>query len=243
VPVQDKFVENKEIFKMQNTVNRNSCLDILKGICILMVVLTHYNWTGDETLKLLFPFWVAMAVPVFIIISGYVYTLSYERNGISEMSGCYGYRFVANKLIRYLIPYSAVCIIDLAVMILNKSVNPWGVLVSFFDGGQGPGSYYTPIMIQFIFVFPFVFQIIKKWDFNGVVICFFLNVFYEVLQRCLLITGTTYRLLLFRYLFLMGVGCYICIGKKQPKNIVKMLSIFSGGYSLHSTITLGIRLR
>jgi fucose 4-O-acetylase-like acetyltransferase len=51
---------------------RNSMIDILKGIGMVLVIITHYNWSNSEKLNYLFPFWVSPAVPVFIIISGYV---------------------------------------------------------------------------------------------------------------------------------------------------------------------------
>ena len=55
--------ENKYDFDRQRSV------DFLKGICILLVIFTHCTWTEAERLKYLFPFWVDMAVPVFMILS------------------------------------------------------------------------------------------------------------------------------------------------------------------------------
>ena len=65
----------------EKQLGRNSVIDIIKGICILFVIITHYQWTNEQRLMLLFPFWIDMAVPLFMIFSGYLSALSfYKRN-------------------------------------------------------------------------------------------------------------------------------------------------------------------
>ena len=65
---------------------RDHFLDIAKGAAVILVIITHFSWTEEERLPYLFPFWVSMAVPVFMIISGYVGTASYEKKGIRTMA-------------------------------------------------------------------------------------------------------------------------------------------------------------
>lgn len=61
---------------------RNALLDILKGLCILFIIVTHAGWSDQQILNMLFPFWIGQAVPVFMMISGYLYTKSLEKNGV-----------------------------------------------------------------------------------------------------------------------------------------------------------------
>ena len=58
---------------------RNQFIDVIKGICILLVILTHFDWIEAERLKCFFPYWMNPAVPIFMIISGYVFTESYKK--------------------------------------------------------------------------------------------------------------------------------------------------------------------
>ena len=81
--------------------------------------------------------------------------------------------------------------------------------VYFLTGGTGPGSYYYPVMMQFVFVAPLIFCVIKKYEEKGVVLSFVANLFYEVLQRAYGMNEQCYRLLLFRYTFLIAFGCYL----------------------------------
>ena len=55
---------------------RNHFLDVLKGICILLVILNHFEWEKEQALHLLFPFWMNPAVPIFMIISGFLFGVS-----------------------------------------------------------------------------------------------------------------------------------------------------------------------
>ena len=59
--------EVKEIKK------RIDFLDYLKAICVIMVIITHYDWADKDS-----PFFtmlINMAVPVFMIISGYNFAM------------------------------------------------------------------------------------------------------------------------------------------------------------------------
>lgn len=64
---------------------RNTFLDIIKAFCILFVIITHDTISEETRQRFLFNFWIDMAVPLFMIISGYVYAASFERNKISEI--------------------------------------------------------------------------------------------------------------------------------------------------------------
>ena len=203
--------------------------DILKGFGIIIIIFTHFRWERAERLRYLFPFWVDPAVPVFVIISGYVYAMSYERNNIEKLSDGYKFDFVVNKLIRYTIPFLMAYLVEIVYLAITRNgLRIDSVIEGFIQGGYGPGSYYYPIMIQFTFTFPFIYFIVRKYDYAGVIICFIINGIYEILQRSFSVSNVTYRLLLFRYIFLMSIGCYIYIGKTRPKTIWKIISMALG---------------
>ena len=176
-----------------------------------MVVVTHFSWEEHERLNYLFPFWIDMAVPIFMLISGYVYTISYKRHEINKFESAYSIKNNIDKLIRYTIPYIITFIIEEIYIILGTS----GIdsisyeILTFIDGGRGPGSYYYPVMIQFVFIFPIIFFIINHNKKTGLILCGFLNIIFEILQRTYDLNSSTYRLLIFRYLLLISVGCHI----------------------------------
>jgi len=200
------------------TGRRYSSIDLIKGICILLVIFTHYTWDNYEQLRFLFPFWVDMAVPVFMIISGYVYAKSYLKHDVS-IEDAYSMRFVSDKIIRYTIPYLiAFSIEEIAFGLLGTvEISLIQIGYSFLSGGIGPGSYYYPVMMQFIFWFPVIYFIIKKYKSYGFLICGFINFIYELLKWAYGMNEGCYRLLLFRYTLVIAFGCYMAIEANSIK--------------------------
>lgn len=193
---------------------QNNFINVLKGIGAILVITTHFSWTDAERTMFLFPFFIEMAVPLFMIISGYVYGLSYRRNNITSLRAAYAPFTIVKRIVQYTFPFILVYSLELVYMLVIGQITitseNWLHWVSvFFQGGIGPGSYYFPIMIQFIFVYPILYFIIKKANGKGLLICFFINAAYEILQRACGMDAELYRLLLFRYIFVISAGCYL----------------------------------
>jgi len=192
---------------------------------------THFAWRDTERLKYLFPFWIDMAVPVFMIISGFVNTISFQKNHITTIDKAYTVNFLLGKLIRYSVPFLIIFLIE--EIVFNPTAMSLCDIVkigaSFLSGGFGPGSYYYPIIIQFVFYFPVIFSIIRKYDFNGFMLCGFINLTYEVLKFSYGMNEGCYRLLVFRYTLLIAYGTYLAMGNYKRH---KMLTIICMGVGI-----------
>lgn len=210
---------------------RNNFLDVLKGICILLVILIHIDFTESQRLWLLFPFWVNPAVPIFMIISGYVNTLSFEKNDVTALKTAYAPKGILTKYLRFTVPLVLFFPLELLLtrFVLNYHLPFWHTLFKFATGGFGPGGYYYACMIGFIFIFPLIYFAIKKWDFKGLLLCFGANLFYELIKLPLCMTQDVFRLLVFRYVFLIALGVYFAIGKFKIKKWMGIVSLLCGG--------------
>lgn len=214
---------------LRDSKQREYFVDVIKGICALFVIVTHFNLSWEERTQYLFPFWIDMAVPIFMIISGYVNTKSYQNNQIDTFNKAYAMNGIIKKLVRVMVPFVIVFIIEEAICIWQgASINFWQFGFDFLNGGKGPGSYYFPIMLQFIFVFPAIFFIVKSHAKKGVVICFVINFIFELLQRAYGMTDGLYRLLVFRYIFVIACGCYLASEQFEMKKWMSALSIGIG---------------
>ena len=205
--------------RQTDKLGRYNNLDVIKGICILLVVFTHFSWSEDDRLRFLFPFWVDMAVPIFMIVSGYVYSLSFEKHGLDTISKSYSIFISSKKVIRYTVPFLLIFILEVILETIKQGhlYSPGSLFYFFLRGANGPGSYYYPVLFQLVFLFPIIYFIIKKFDFNGLIICFIINYIYEILKNAYYINDASYRLLVFRYIFVIAFGCYLAVGKKQIK--------------------------
>lgn len=54
-------------------------VDMLKGVAIICVILSHVQLTVAQRYILLAPFWMWMAVPVFMVLSGFNFAASIEK--------------------------------------------------------------------------------------------------------------------------------------------------------------------
>ncbi|SDB54384.1 Peptidoglycan/LPS O-acetylase OafA/YrhL, contains acyltransferase and SGNH-hydrolase domains [Pseudobutyrivibrio sp. YE44] len=197
---------------------RNETLDIIKGICILMIIITHFPLEDGENLKFLYPFWIDMAVPMFMVITGYVYTLSYDKKKVESWQAAYSVSLLLDRFIRYTIPFAILFVPEVIFQKLVGNVTSVGDVVSgFAKGGYGPGGYYFPVMIQLVLIFPVIYFVVKKFDFIGLILCWGLNFVFELIQKFFNMPESVYRLLMFRYIFVVAFGCFLAIGKKQVK--------------------------
>ena len=143
---------------------RNQFFDVAKGISIIMVIITHYAWSDKSRLIQLFPYWIGMAVPIFMIISGYVSALSYERKDIQYFFQLYEPTGLLKKYIRYSVPFFMFFGTQIILeYFLYDNVTVERIKEYFFKGGFGKhGTYYYPILLQMILLFPIIYWLIKN---------------------------------------------------------------------------------
>ncbi len=192
-------------------------LDSLKGIATILVLITHSTISSRTRLLFGFPFWVVMAVPIFIFVSGFVNSVSFEKKGVDSLSAAYSRDRVISKLLRFSIPYLAIFILECVIDPSILRNDPIKVLSLFLSGGTGPGGYYYSFMIQFIFVFPIIYTVVKKNPRNGLIYCLMFNIIYELLVVAYRMNYACYSQLIFRYTFLIAFGVFMYVNKRPVK--------------------------
>lgn len=213
-----------------NLTDRQTEVDVFKGICILMIIVTHFSWSKEERLRYLFPFWIDMAVPLLMIISGYVYALSYRNHKIHSFEDAYALKNTAGKIIRYTMPFAITYIVE--EIIVYRMNGEWttiyGILAAFLNGGRGSGGYYYPVMLQFIFIYPFIYFIVQRYRWRGVLTCGLFNGIYELLKWSYGMNESCYRFLIFRYILVIAWGCYLSFELLQMDRKKCIVTGFAG---------------
>ncbi len=194
--------------------NRNHTIDLVKGLAIIMVVITHYEWTEAQRKIVVFPYVINMAIPIFMIITGYVYSLSFTKQRIKHLEDAFPCHLIIRRITRYTLPVVIVIVWELCDPHFSVGSGLLKRLRWAIDGTYGSGNYYYPVMMQLVFVFPLIFFLIEKNKEKGLLICFIANVVYELLAWAYVMNSSCYRLLSFRYVFLIAVGVYAFKGFK-----------------------------
>lgn len=134
------------------------------------------------------------------------------------------------KWARFIIPYIPVFIIVVTYQILkeNDSFGFFGLISFFFIGGKGAGSYYFPIMLQVVVLYPLVHCIIKRFRLKGLITCFVINILYEFLKTWFGMPNEVYRFLVFRYFFILSYGCFLFFIIKDDLKIRRLWFYVAG---------------
>ena len=191
-------------------------IDYLKGICIVFVILTHCISRQLETYSL-FCLWGAMAVPIFLLIQVFH---AYKKKPL-----CHNLRLV--KLWhRIVLPF---LLTQFACVILLLLMTRGDLAVFFETGNLGPGSYYPYIFLQF-YLLSYLFAPIYKYINNLYVLCIIfvlLSQFFEWVSIFLNVKPEVYRLLFFRYFFIIFLGYLLSIDKIVLNRYTFFLGILS----------------
>lgn len=194
--------------------NRIEFLDYLKAICVIMVIVTHYDWS-DKTSPF-FTMVINMAVPVFMIISGYNFAMSNQKKADGNIRKMYGWSILKPKLIRFLVPFVGICFIEMFILALEeKNIHLFRI---FFLGAYGPGSYYVPIMLQLLVIFPIIYTLVQRNAKVGIVLAGMANLGFEIAVKVFEMDKYYYRLCIGRYLLLIAFGCYLYL---YPEHRIK----------------------
>ena len=193
-------------------------IDYLKGVCILFVVLTHcitkevHDWS-------LFCLWGDMAVPLFLIIQ--VFHV-YKKGNVSP-------KFQIEKIwCRILCPFIMVQSVILLIMLMGGANLLSAVVLFVTGGGNGPGSYYTWIYLQFALLLPVLHKYIVSMSKTRLLILFVgLSIIIELFCSLVQMPQFLYRLLCLRYVFLIYFGVQVVRDGIVMNRSLLVLSFFS----------------
>lgn len=204
---------------------RIDIIDYLKALAIIFVILTHSGLIDQED-----PLWfliLSTCVPIFMILSGYVVGIKKDRKLFSQN--------MVKSFIRFFIPtLIAFSIWFMHQLVSNNSLTFFGVLKIFLLGTYGQGAYYFALMVQFIFIAPLIVKLIQKVNADGLIWIALLNFFWEIMSASYGVDAAIYRILIFRYLLLIGLGVYIGENPntKIDKKILAVSIIFGVIYTI-----------
>lgn len=115
---------------------RFDLLDNIKGLMIFFIIITHFRFTYPEDyLRYGFFYWVDMAVPVFMIITGYLNAISLEKN--ESVRQAYMPERIIKKLLRFLIPWVPVVLVEIPILVIVKNLSTIDIVTTIIGGGTG----------------------------------------------------------------------------------------------------------
>lgn len=232
----------------QQKTDRIVAIDYLKGAAAIIVIITH-ALTKKQRLKIAGPFWISMAVPIFMILSGFTNALAADKAGLHSLKELYQKEKLGREMSRILFPYFIIVTLEYLLgfyQLFFLRTGPFlnftfkNYLVYFLTGGIKPGSYYIPILLQFILLFPLLYYFYQRFPKLTFSTIFLVHFLFDFSANYLPIPTKVYRLLIFRYLGFVMLGLALYFSYFRVKKLVKgtvflsLLYIFmySFGYRL-----------
>lgn len=191
-------------------------INYIKGIAIIWVLYLHTVPALGDTGA---PFWALMAVPLFLLVQVFHVVKLEEVKWPS-------FRKVAKRIF---VPFFIVQIILLSVKLTVNPCEFITIIKNFVvGGGFGPGAYYPWLYIQMSIIIPIFYYFIKRFgSIWGGLIILIASIVLEVVCCSIGLPDTVWRLLCFRYIYLIWLG-YILIEKGIRLSTIRIaLSLIS----------------
>lgn len=135
-------------------------------------------------------------------------------NNLSEM---YSKNNIQKRLVRFMLPALLTCMVVWVFEGKGESLF-WTMIKSDY----APGSYYPVLMLQLVFIFPLLYQMLKNNRNIWIVLC--ICVILELISSLIQLDNKIYRLLIHRYIMYIASGIIIFQRKKiSYKALVFML--------------------
>lgn len=209
--------------------DRIVAIDYLKGVAAILVIITH-ALTKKQRLKIAGPFWISMAVPIFMILSGFTNALAADKVGLYSLKELYQKEKLSREMSRVLYPYFIIVTIEYLIgfyQLFFLQAGPFlgftfkNYFVYFLIGGTTPGSYYIPILIQFIFLFPLLYYFYQHFPKTTISTSLLVHFLFDFSANYLPISTKIYRLLIFRYLGFIILGLALYYSYFRVKKFIK----------------------
>lgn len=221
------------------TNERNYVIDILKFLAILAVVYTHSRHNNIFDLYL-GDFLISSAVPIFMVITGYNYAQSTSKRKIELIGQYYTKENLKNKFMRILPAYLFIALLQFVIiLVITNQVSEKTLFLT-----EGPGSYYTLMLIQIILIYPLIYFALKKHPIQAFLIILVSAFFYDYLM-CIVKEPSTfsnqfYRHFFARHLLTVALGCLLYLYKQKIKWWMLVTSAIIGAVYLIAMRHFGI---
>jgi peptidoglycan/LPS O-acetylase OafA/YrhL len=191
-------------------------IDLLKGLAIISVIILH-TLPAFMLILLFTNLCIWQAVPIFIILMSLTSGMSFTRRGYMTLKGFAFKSYLRGRFERIIYPFFflfafLVAVGALIFVITGRNILYIGALnIVGVLPVSGPGNYFITLVFQFIFVFPLIYFGYKKAPKLTIVMCFVVNLAFELSALFVFASGAEYlyKANILRYLSAIALGLWI----------------------------------
>lgn len=201
--------------------SRLSIVDNMKAVLIVLVIVNHSNTFSKD--NLIFLLFVNPAVPIFMMLSGLVFSYSNDESSLKKL---FQRTLSIKRIVRYTLPAMVAIALWTIYALFVKNAGG-GILKSILLSKYGPGGYYFPLMVEFLLVAPVLLYCNRKWKLYGLIASATIAIMWELFCKTFDLSTAVYRIIIFRYAFHISLGMMIWDWVKSGKRIQSSLLVIS----------------
>ncbi len=176
--------------------------DILKIICMVLVIITHVNLPESfDTRAYLFT--VNACVPMLMITTGFMFSRSLFK--MQDLKKWYNIKVLANRMLRFIIPFLTLLFI---IFIVDFASGLRYSFIDFITVRKGPGGYYLPVILQVIVIFPLIYLAVSKFKL-GILAMFAIEIAITLILHYTGVPHNTSRMIMHSYIGQLSLGVAI----------------------------------
>jgi peptidoglycan/LPS O-acetylase OafA/YrhL len=197
-------------------------IDLIKGLAILAVVLTHsLPYDGNfMTLRMLS---ISMALPIFILLMGRNMAASFKKHQYLKSNGIISSKYFKNRLKRFLYPFIPIFMLSIMLgIIFNRDIYLGILNLVGYLPLPGPGNYFITVLLQFVLIFPLLYFSYQRHPRLTLLFAFLISFVFELFSSNLNAFNSDsylYYANILRYLFLITLGLWVFEGFEPKKRI------------------------
>ncbi|PRY82716.1 acyltransferase family protein [Alkalibacterium olivapovliticus] len=196
---------------------RNYTIDFIKALAIISVVLIH-ALSDDALYMIRAPYYIWQTVPVFMILIGFNAANSFKRKEFETVQEIFSQHYLKKKVKRILLPFTFIWLIQIIFQVLFFDERHLSeLLLSYIQGGFGPGSYFVPFIIQATILTPFIYVVLKKNPTKGLILLFAVSLLIDAASYWIHTPEEVYRVLMIRHIFSVTLGVWYALVKDTLK--------------------------
>lgn len=203
---------------------RIKILDYIKAVAIILVIINH-SLLDTWRFSIPYVFGVRMAVPLFVLVSGYTFAMSISK--LEKPYSWWDIKYTHKRIVRFLIP-----VIVVWIVYVLKTKCGGGTLYeyakTFVLADYGMGAYYPLVLAFLIMISPLVYYLLSRYR-CGLLLVGICTLAYEIILYWCPIKISLYRVIGMRYLFLLALGMWTFFDpKRKIRNSILVISFILG---------------
>lgn len=202
-------------------------IDVVKGVAILAVVVTH-SFKPIPLQASLPAFHVWLAVPVFIVLAGYNSYSSFGRARGDSLSDVLTREYLRRRFLRLLVPFAVIWIMLYLVgssrgsLLIARST----LLLRLPYGA--PGNYFVPVLLALVLLAPALYVAYRRWPTLTLALAIAADLAFQFISEATGFTGEfIYSVAFLRYFAVFALGYWLA--DERVSDTERRWALIAGG--------------